>query len=124
MIKVSVISPEKVLFEGTASSLVVPGSEGLFGVLPGHISMLSLLGIGVLKIESSDKGTIHAVIDGGFCEVNHNRVHILADGGVLQKDIDLEKEKSKLAKLESESPSVEREKSIKKAKTRIFLATN
>jgi hypothetical protein len=69
---VSVISPEKLLFHGDADSIVVPGSEGFFGVYPGHTSLVSLLGIGVLEVRQGNKTKI-AAIEGGFFEVRDNR---------------------------------------------------
>ena len=52
MLKVSVISPERTLYEGEASAVVAPAFDGEVGVLTGHAPMMTLLGRGALRIES------------------------------------------------------------------------
>lgn len=54
-LNVSVISPEKILYKGEVDSLVVPGSEGFFGILPNHAPLVATLGIGVLEIRKGEK---------------------------------------------------------------------
>ena len=49
-LKVSVISPERTLFDGSVESLVAPAFDGEVGILPGHAPMLTLLGKGVLRL--------------------------------------------------------------------------
>ena len=50
MLNVSVISPEAVLFEGTADSVVAPAFDGEVGILTGHAPMMTLLGAGELRL--------------------------------------------------------------------------
>ncbi|PJZ68695.1 ATP synthase F1 subunit epsilon [Leptospira perolatii] len=121
-LSVSVISPEKILYNGEADSLVVPGSEGFFGVLPGHAAMVSALGIGVLEIKKGNKVKI-AAIEGGFFEVRENRVSILVDHGALKEDIDLEAAKKALAEAEALPLSSTKNTLLQKAKTRILAAS-
>ncbi|EQA38410.1 ATP synthase F1, epsilon subunit [Leptospira inadai serovar Lyme str. 10] len=119
---VSVISPEKLLYTGDADSLIVPGSEGFFGVLPGHTSLVSLLGIGVLEIRQGNKTKI-AVIEGGFFEIRNNNVTILTDHGSLKEEIDLEAAKKALEDAEALPLSQEKNLLLQKAKTRILAAS-
>ncbi|EPG76488.1 ATP synthase F1, epsilon subunit [Leptospira fainei serovar Hurstbridge str. BUT 6] len=121
-LKVSVISPEKLLYTGEADSLIVPGSEGFFGVLPGHTSLVSLLGIGVLEIRQGNKTKI-AVIEGGFFEIRNNNVTILTDHGSLKEEIDLEAAKKSLEDAEALPLSLEKNLLLQKAKTRILAAS-
>ncbi|EQA44484.1 ATP synthase F1, epsilon subunit [Leptospira broomii serovar Hurstbridge str. 5399] len=121
-LKVSVISPEKLLYTGDADSLIVPGSEGFFGVLPGHTSLVSLLGIGVLEIRQGSKTKI-AVIEGGFFEIRNNNVTILTDHGSLKEEIDLEAAKKALEDAEVLPLSQEKNLLLQKAKTRILAAS-
>ena len=51
MLKVSVISPEAVLFEGNAESVVAPAFDGKVGILTGHAPMMTLLGKGELRLD-------------------------------------------------------------------------
>ncbi|PKA16496.1 ATP synthase F1 subunit epsilon [Leptospira haakeii] len=119
---VSVISPEKLLFHGDADSIVVPGSEGGFGVYPGHTSLVSLLGIGVLEVRQGNKTKI-AAIEGGFFEVRDNKVTILTDHGSLKEDIDLAAAQKALEEAEALPASSEKNTLVLKAKTRILAAS-
>ncbi|TGK18685.1 ATP synthase F1 subunit epsilon [Leptospira fluminis] len=119
---VSVISPEKLLYSGDADSLVVPGNEGFFGVLPGHTSLVSLLGVGILEIRQGNKTKI-VVIEGGFFEIRDNKVTILTDHGALKEEIDLDSAKKALEDAESLPLSPEKNLLLQKAKTRILAAS-
>lgn len=98
-LNVSVISPEKILYKGEVDSLVVPGSEGFFGILPNHAPLVATLGIGVLEIRKGEK-LKNISVEGGFIEVKDNTVSILTDHGALKEDIDIEAEKKALAEVE------------------------
>lgn len=91
-LNVSVISPEKILYKGEVDSLVVPGSEGFFGILPNHAPLVATLGIGVLEIRKGEK-LKNISVEGGFIEVKDNTVSILTDHGALKEDIDIEDRK-------------------------------
>jgi F-type H+-transporting ATPase subunit epsilon len=68
-IHVRVVSPEKVVYEGDASALVVPAWDGQVGILPGHAPMLALLGAGELSVEVPDGGTQRYHVAGGILKV-------------------------------------------------------
>ncbi|MCG6168700.1 ATP synthase F1 subunit epsilon [Leptospira sanjuanensis] len=121
-LNVSVISPEKILYKGEVDSLVVPGSEGFFGILPNHAPLVAVLGIGVLEIRKGDKIKVLSV-EGGFIEVKENSVSILTDHGALKDDIDLEAEKKALAETEKLPPSDSKNLLLQKTKTRILVAS-
>jgi F-type H+-transporting ATPase subunit epsilon len=78
MLTVSVISPEKVLFEGSASGLVAPGHDGELGILPGHAPLMTVLGSGVLRLDGSEGGTRFRV-QGGFMQVVDNVVRVVTE---------------------------------------------
>lgn len=121
-LKVSVISPEKILYKGEVDSLIVPGSEGFFGILPDHAPLVATLGIGVLEIRKSDKLKVLSV-EGGFIEVKDNSISILTDHGALKEDIDLEVEKKNLVEAEKLPPSDSKNLFLQKTKTRILVAS-
>lgn len=77
MLNVSVISPEAVLFEGTADTVVVPAFDGEVGILTGHAPLMTLLGKGVLRI-GGDAGRRFNV-DGGFLQVADNIVRVVTE---------------------------------------------
>lgn len=78
-IELQVVTPEKVVFEGTARSLVVPAWDGRLGVLPGHAPFLTLLGRGPLEVDSKSGVRQSFAISGGVMKVEANRVRVLAD---------------------------------------------
>ena len=79
VLKVSVISPERVLFNGEASSLVAPAYDGEVGILPRHAPMLTLLGRGVLRLEGGAGGEQRFSIDGGFLQVADDEVRVVTE---------------------------------------------
>jgi F-type H+-transporting ATPase subunit epsilon len=79
------VSPERLLSTGQVAMVVVPGSEGDFGVLPGHAPMMSTIRPGVIEVYASEGTTPSAryEIEGGFAEVTPNGLTILAERAVL-----------------------------------------
>ena len=77
-LKVAVISPTRVGFEGTGDSIVVPAYDGLMGILYGHAPMMTLLGTGEVTV--TDGSTVHRIaVSGGFLQVVDNEVSVLAE---------------------------------------------
>jgi F-type H+-transporting ATPase subunit epsilon len=78
---VEVMTPERRLYNAEAVSVILPGALGSFGVLRGHIPLISLLGPGRIKITPAhDLSPLFIAISGGFVEVGRENVWILADG--------------------------------------------
>ncbi len=72
---VVIVSPEKTIFDGKVESVTVPGSLGLFTVLPQHAPIISSLRNGNIEyVVQKEKQTYE--IKGGFIEVNDNEVSI------------------------------------------------
>jgi F-type H+-transporting ATPase subunit epsilon len=84
-----IVTPEGGRFEGPVARVVVPGSEGDFGVLPGHERFLSAVRIGELEVETSG-ATEHqwAAVSDGFAEVDHDKVVLMVDSCEFAADID------------------------------------
>ena len=78
MLTVSVISPERVLFEGQASSVVAPGHDGQLGILPGHAPLMTVLGKGVLRLDGAGADSRFQV-EGGFLQVVDNVVRVVTE---------------------------------------------
>ncbi|MDQ2931450.1 MAG: ATP synthase F1 subunit epsilon [Gemmatimonadota bacterium] len=78
MLKVQVISPEKVLFEGDATSVVAPAFDGELGILTGHAPMITSLGTGTLRVESG-AGTQRFSVEGGFLQVVDDQVRVVTE---------------------------------------------
>jgi F-type H+-transporting ATPase subunit epsilon len=82
-----VVTPDRSLVREEADEVELPGSEGYFGVLPGHTPLLSMLKVGELWYRVGAERRYLAVA-GGFVEVLPDRVTVLADIGERAEDID------------------------------------
>ena len=87
------VAPERLLFSADVDMVVVPGSEGDFGVLPGHSPVIASVRPGVIDIY---EGGIDAkfireriFVAGGFAEVNGSRCTVLAEEAAPLRDIDV-----------------------------------
>jgi F-type H+-transporting ATPase subunit epsilon len=75
---VTVISPERAVFNGEADAVVVPAFDGLVGILPRHAAFLTLLGEGVLRVRHGSESSAFRVA-GGFLQVTGGTVRVVAD---------------------------------------------
>jgi F-type H+-transporting ATPase subunit epsilon len=76
-LNVELVTPEKLVFSKDVDMVVIPGSEGDFGVLPEHSPMISSIRPGVVELEEGSK-TKKIFISGGFAEITEDRCTILA----------------------------------------------
>ena len=82
-----VVTPERALVTEQVDEIYLPGSEGYFGVLPGHAPLLATLGTGELTYRVG-RDESHVAISCGFAEVRNDKVIILADVAETPPDID------------------------------------
>ena len=83
------VTPERLLSSAEVYMVVVPGSEGDFGVLAGHAPFMSTIRPGAIAIYATDGATPERIfIDGGFAEVNESGLTILAEGATPVSEID------------------------------------
>jgi len=97
------VSPEKLVMSKDVSMVVVPGAEGLFGVLPRHTSMLSTLAPGVINVYDGDSVTDSLFVVNGFAEVTEERCTVLAEEVIPIEDIDTEKYEKQIEALRDEA---------------------
>ena len=106
--------------------LRAPSTEGLFGVLPGHISSIIALDIGEIKI-IKDKKTLRFSTSGGFADIKKDKVVLVLETVEEYNQIDIKRAKDSLSRSEKRlsDKSIDIEKariSIKRAKNRIAIA--
>jgi len=80
-------TPTRLLVSSEVDEVVAPGSEGYFGVLPGHAAFLTTLGSGVLTYRQGREEQSLAIA-GGFAEVSGDRVIVLAEEAERPEEID------------------------------------
>jgi F-type H+-transporting ATPase subunit epsilon len=74
-----IITPDKKLFSGDVKSVVLPGSDGKFGAMNKHASMISSLKKGKIKITDDKQATQYFEINGGVAEIHKNKIIVLAE---------------------------------------------
>ena len=124
-----IVTPEKLAFSGTIEEVTCPGSEGEFGVLRGHASLLSAIKFGELSYVKDGKRTSYAVTT-GYAEVTGSKVTVLVETAERADQIDVERAKrakesseQKMAKFAKEDPEFEKAKiALERAELRIKIA--
>ena len=90
-----VLAPDQSVFDDTADEIILPSTTGLLGVLPGHISMVTAIDFGVLRVLKNGNWDSIA-LTGGFAEVESNEVTVLVNKAEMGKDIDSAKAEAEL----------------------------
>ncbi len=81
------VSPERLLEATEADMVVVPGSEGDFGVLPGHVPLISTLRPGVIEVYDGQTVRQRIMVTGGFAEVSNDRLTVLVEEAMPLADV-------------------------------------
>lgn len=79
MLKVSVYSPVKQLYEGCAVSVGLPSEKGRFMVLESHAPVMALLETGTVSIKTENGTLVEFVVSGGFAKVSNNIVNVCVE---------------------------------------------
>lgn len=80
MLKLRIVSPEKVVYDGPIESIKVPGSLGSFEILDNHAPIISSLTNGVVEYKNNE-GVHNLNVEGGFVEVKKNEVSLCVEIG-------------------------------------------
>ena len=89
-ILLEIVTPERMAYSDTVDSVQLPGVEGELGVLPGHAPLVSMLGVGELRIRKGGAEESFAIV-GGFLQVRPDKVVVMAETADLASEIDLER---------------------------------
>lgn len=110
---VKIIVPKGELLNNVAKMVVVPGSEGELGVLPGHTPLISSLKSGELKIYQHDnKIESRFFVDGGIVEISGQEVLVLAEFAVNLSTATQEQTQKNISDLEAKLSNSEDKKSL------------
>lgn len=82
LLDLSIVTPQGTIFEGGVKTVTLPGSEGEFGVLPGHADTVALLRAGVIEIEKDDGKSEMVAVNWGYSKVSEKNVDVIVDGAV------------------------------------------
>ena len=92
----SVVAPDRAVVEENATAVVVPGVDGYFGLLAGHVPLIAALRPGVMEYTDPSNNRHHVYVGGGFIEVSSGRVSVLADEAKRAIEIDIATEEKAL----------------------------
>jgi F-type H+-transporting ATPase subunit epsilon len=85
-----IVTPQGLVFSDEVDEVTAAGSEGEFGVLPGHVPFVTTLKIGLLTCKKGNE-TKYFFVNWGYAEVGHDKVMILADSAEKSDEINLER---------------------------------
>lgn len=123
-----ILAPDQSVFDGSADEVILPSTTGQVGILTGHVSMLTALDSGVLRLRQGSTWQSIALM-GGFAEVEANEVTVLVNAAELGSRIDgtaaekeLEAAQQAAASFEGQAPSTEKlkaQQALARARARV-----
>jgi len=87
--QLEIITPNKTVYTGTVEHFRAPGTQGGFGVLAGHLPMLTSLEVGQILFKEQGGPFRRLTISGGFAEIQRGRVTVLAESAEFTEEIDV-----------------------------------
>lgn len=87
-LRVEIVTPQRLVISATVDEVVAPGSEGYFGVLPGHTPFITTLAVGIIMYRDG-KNENYIAVGGGFAEVTPEKVIILAETAEKPEEVDI-----------------------------------
>ena len=122
-----IVTPQGLVFSEEVDEVSAAGSEGEFGVLPGHVPFVTTLKIGMLTCKKGNE-TRFFFVNWGYAEVGPEKVLILADSAEKSDDIDIERARAAMKRAEERLKKAEEvdftraESSLERAVTRIQIS--
>ncbi|MBU0474405.1 MAG: ATP synthase F1 subunit epsilon [Bacteroidetes bacterium] len=97
-IKIEIVTPSKIAFEGNVKSITIPGTKGSFQVLFNHAPLMSSFEVGFIKIETLSGEITNYATSGGTVEVLNNKVIVLAESFESKEQIDIKRAEEALSR--------------------------
>ena len=125
-LRVELVSPERVVYEGEAELVIARTTDGEIGFQPGHVPFVGNLVSSVIRIALSDGGVQRIAVHSGFVEVSDNHVALLSEVAELAEDIDTDRAKNALDRanelLAGDSENEEASMALQRAEVRLLAA--
>lgn len=106
-LKLEIVTPYGAVYSDDVDEFTATGSEGEFGVLPGHAPFITTLKTGILTYKKGPE-TGHIFVSGGYAEVGPEKTIILADSAERAEDIDIERAKAAMKRAEDRLKQMEK----------------
>lgn len=124
------VSPERLLISKAVDMVVVPGTEGDFGVLPDHAPLISSVRPGVIAVFEGGQVTDRIFVAGGFAEVTGERCTVLAEQAIPLAELDrgriegeLKDARDDLTDAKTDTDRVAAERAVAVAEAKMVAAT-
>ena len=105
-IQFELVAPERLILDEMVEMVVVPGTEGNFGVLPGHAPLVSTIRPGIIEVYQGRSVTRRVFVAGGIAEVVPDRVTVLADEAIAPEALDRAAAEAQLHEIGGNLPSL------------------
>jgi F-type H+-transporting ATPase subunit epsilon len=126
-LRLEVVTPYGLILSEDVDEVTAAGSEGEFGVLPGHAPFITTLKIGMLSYKKGNE-VRYIFVNSGYAEAGPDKVIILADSAEKSEDIDVERAKAAMKRAEERLKKTEdidfarAESAVERASTRVQIA--
>ena len=118
-IRLKVITPSKELLDRDVNMVILRGTEGDMGILPGHENRIAALGMGTLRAFGEEGEIEHLAVLGGFAEVREDVVTVLSDAAEWADEID--KARAEAAKARAEQRMLQAEEGVDMQRAELSL---
>jgi F-type H+-transporting ATPase subunit epsilon len=124
MLKIKIVTPEKVVYENEVFQASIPTMSGEITVLPNHIPLVSVMKAGELRIKDKT-GEVHLAVSGGFVEVRgNNEIILLSDHAERVEEIDLQRAEEARQRAEEEIKAARNVEDVDFAKLQALIDRN
>jgi F-type H+-transporting ATPase subunit epsilon len=89
-IRCEIVSQDRIVYQGDVDIVIIPGAEGVMGILPHHAPVLTVLQYGIVTVKEKGENQYFTVA-GGVAEVQPDQVTVLADSAENIAEIDIER---------------------------------
>jgi F-type H+-transporting ATPase subunit epsilon len=121
LLDVEIVTPQRVIYNGKAVSVSVPGTQSPFQVLFNHAPIVSTLDIGITKVVDETEKAIFFATSSGFTEIHKNKISILVENAINADEINIEEVRNDLTKAKE---SLKNDKDSELIKINILEAEN
>lgn len=122
-IKLEIITPLKEVYSADIKAVRLPGSDGYFGVYPGHTPLLAALHIGEIKVQDGDE-TQYFATSGGFVEVLPHKITVLAETSEAASEIDIQRAQGARERALNRLEEGRKAWDVERARAALMRATN
>lgn len=119
-----IVTPFGITYEDAVKNCSIPGVVAPFQVLKNHAPMVSLIEIGVIKIEELSGREFYLATGGGICEIDQNKIRIIVESAEMSDTIDILRAKEAKERAEKRIKSKDADVDIDRARQALLRAIN